>query len=134
MVVSMAMIAAERATAFPESPYAWVLTRDRAYELHGGESEVGTAGPAQATDEMVARARTEGRRFRLLDEGDVDAGVVADGKPVDPGERGVVYEGLIWTAGEPGGGEDFGPLDDFGQPNYGCTEIQYLDSDKWVSL
>ena len=46
----------------------------------------------------------------------------------------MVYEGLIWTAEEPGGDADFGPLYDFGQPNYGCVEIQYRDGDRWVSL
>lgn len=134
-MMSMAMMQAMRAAQFDEAPYAWVLTRDRDHELHGtAESEVGTSGPRKATPEMVERARTEGRRFRLLDEGDIDAGAIADGKDVDSGERGVVYEGLIWTAGEPGGEEDFGPLYDFGQPNYGCVEIQYHDGERWVSL
>ncbi|MFU8873262.1 hypothetical protein [Micromonospora sp. SL4-19] len=134
-MVSMAMIAAERAAQFPGNPYAWVIIRDRDHELHGtSESEVGSAGPRQADDEMIERARTEGRRFRLLDEGDIDHGAIEDGKDVDPDERGVVYEGLIWTAGEPGGDEDFGPLHDFGTPNYGCVEIQYRDGDRWVSL
>ncbi|WP_349876234.1 hypothetical protein ABIH81_18990 [Micromonospora sp. HUAS YX12] len=135
-MVSMAMIAAARAAEFPASPYAWVLTRDRDHELHGtSESEVGTTGPRQATDEMVERARTEGRRFRLLDEGDIDEGAIADGKDVDEAERGVVYEGLIWTQDEPGGDQDFGPLYDFGTPNYGCVEIQYRDErGQWVSL
>ncbi|MBM0229709.1 hypothetical protein [Micromonospora sp. ATA51] len=134
-MVSMAMIQAERAAQWPGDPYAWVLTRDRDHELHGtSESEVGTAGPRQATEEMFERARTEGRRFRMLDEGDIDAGAIADGKDVDPDERGVVYEGMIWTEGEPGGDADFGPLHDFGQPNYGCVEIQYREGDRWISL
>lgn len=34
-------------------------------------------------------------------------------------DREVVYEGRS------GDNSDFGPLDDFGQPNYGCTIIQY---------
>ncbi|MEV4814972.1 hypothetical protein [Micromonospora tulbaghiae] len=135
MVVSMAMIQAARAAEFPASPYAWVITRDRDHELHGtSESEVGTAGPRQADEQMVERARTEGRRFRLLDEGDIDEGAIADGKDVDEAERGVVYEGLIWTQDEPVGDVDFGPLYDFGTPNYGCVEIQYRDGDRWVSL
>ncbi|MET8352616.1 hypothetical protein [Micromonospora sp. NPDC005206] len=135
MVVSMAMIQAARAAEFPEHPYAWVITRDRDHELHGtSESEVGTSGPRQATAAMLERARTEGRRWRMLDAGDIDAGAVADGKDVDPDERGVVYEGRIWTQGEPGGIEDFGPLHDFGEPNYGCNDIQYREGDRWVSL
>lgn len=44
----------------------------------------------------------------------------------------MVHEGLIWTAGEPGGEEDFGPLYDFGTPDYGCVEIQYREGDRWV--
>ncbi|MEU0156439.1 hypothetical protein [Micromonospora fulviviridis] len=135
MVVSMAMIAAARAAEFPASPYAWVITRDRDHELHGtSESEVGTTGPRQADEQMVERARTEGRRFRLLDEGDIDEGAIADGKDVDEAERGVVYEGLIWTQDEPGCDANFGPLYDFGTPNYGCVEIQYRVGDRWVSL
>ncbi|SCG15555.1 hypothetical protein GA0070610_1789 [Micromonospora echinofusca] len=134
-MVSMAMIQAAQAAKFPEHPYAWVITRDRDHELHGTwESEVGTAGPRQATEAMIERARTEGRRWRVLDGGDIDASAIADGKDVDAAERGVVYEGLIWTNGEPGGDEDFGPLRDFGEPNYGCVEIQYRKGDQWVSL
>ncbi|TDB69339.1 hypothetical protein [Micromonospora sp. KC721] len=136
MVVSMAMIAAERAALFPEHPYAWVIIRDRDHEVHGtSESEVGTAGPSQATDEMVEWARTQGRPFRMLDEGDIDAGAIADGKDVAPEEHGVVYEGLIWTRDEPGTEADFGPLQDFGEPNYGCVDIQYRNErGEWVSL
>ncbi|RAO37369.1 hypothetical protein PSN13_01351 [Micromonospora saelicesensis] len=118
-----ALAALCRATQRDHSSYALVLTRDRAHELRGGESEVGTARPSKATDEMIERARTEGRPWRMLDEGDVDAGQAG----VNPDERGVVYEGLIWTAVEPGGEEDFGPLYDFGQPNWGCVEIQYRE-------
>ena len=130
------MVAAERAALFPEHPYAWVITRDRDHELHGtSESEVGTAGPHQATDEMIERARTQGRPFRMLDEGDIDQGAIADGKDVDPAERGVVYEGLIWTQDEAGTDTDFGPLRDFGEPRYGCVDIQYRDrKGRWVSL
>lgn len=134
-MVSKALAQAMRAADFAEHPYAWVITRDRDHELHGtAESSVGVAGPAQATEEMVELARTEGRRFRLLDEGDIDESALLDGKHVDPAERGVVYEGLIWTRDEPGGDADFGPLHDYGDPNYGCVEIQYLDRDRWLSL
>ncbi|MGI5151406.1 hypothetical protein ACQEVC_34420 [Plantactinospora sp. CA-294935] len=134
-MVSMAMVQAERAAGFPEHPYAWVITRDREHELYGRtESSVGVSGPGQATDEMLERARTEGRRWRVLDEGDIDEGAIYDGKKVDPAERGVVYEGLIWTRNEPGSETDFGPLDDYGAPNFGCTDIQYLEGNKLVSL
>jgi hypothetical protein len=29
--------------------------------------------------------------------------------------------------------DDFGPLEDYGEA-FGCTEIQYLEAGKWVSL
>jgi hypothetical protein len=135
-MVSMAMVQAERAAGFSEHPYAWVITRDRDHELHSrADSSVGVSGPGQATEEMLERARTQGRRWRLLDEGDIDECALFDGKQVDPAERGVVYEGLIWTQDGPGSETDFGPLNDYGEPNYGCTEIQYLDERRrWVSL
>lgn len=134
-MLSTAMAQAMWAAEFGEHPYAWVITRDRDHELHGtAESMVGVQGPSQATEAMLELARTKGRRFRLLDEGDIDEGAILDGKDVDPAERGVVYEGLIWTGEEPGGEADFGPLNDYGGPNYGCVEIQYLDGGKWVSL
>lgn len=134
-MVSMAMVQAEWAAQFREHPYAWVITRDRDHELHGtSESSVGISGPSQATEEMVKRARTQGRRFRLLDEGDIDESAILDGKPVDPAERGVVYEGQIWTQDEPGSDSDFGPLRVYGEPNYGCVSIQYLERGRWVSL
>lgn len=133
-MVSMAVIAALRAADFPDHPYAWVITRDRGYELHGGESSVGVAGPAAASDEKVRRATAAGRPFRLCDQGDVDDLAACDGKRVDPAERGVVYEGLIWTADEPGTDTDFAPLRDYGEPNDGCVEIQYLRDGRWQPL
>lgn len=83
---------------------------------------------------MVERARTEGRPFRLCDEGDLDEAAVDAGKVVDPAERGVVYEGLIWTQDEPGTDSDFGPLVDYGEPHHGCTEIRYRQDDRWLAL
>jgi hypothetical protein len=56
---------------------------------------------------MIAKAK-KGRAFAMYD---------------DDGE--LYYRGRIWTAAEPGTEADFGPLDDFGTPNAGCTEIRY---------
>ena len=57
------------------------------------------------------------RKFRLLD---------------DDGE--VYFEGLITEAALNGPEEEsFAPLDDFGR-GYGCTELQYREGGKWVTL
>jgi len=50
-------------------------------------------------------------RFRLLD---------------DDGE--IYYEGLSDND------SDFSPLDDFGEPDAGCTEIQYFNAGIWEVL
>ena len=47
-------------------------------------------------------------RFRLLD---------------DDGE--IYYEGFLI-------GDEFAPLDDFGEPNAGCTSIQVQENGAWV--
>lgn len=52
----------------------------------------------------------------------------------DDGE--VYYHGRFITAtGEYGSEDDFGPLEDFGGPNAGCTEIQYKNAARqWETL
>jgi hypothetical protein len=70
----------------------------------------------------------------LCEEGDLDDIAACDGKRVDPAERGVVYEGLIWTVEEPGTATDFSPLHDYGEPNAGCVAIRYLVDGRWVPL
>ena len=100
------------------SSYAWVITKDHLYEP-GDEcpSRVGTQGPSDATEAQLAKAASEGREWRVLDD---------DGHPY--------YEGKIWTADEPGTELDFSPLWDFDTPDAGATEIQYREGGKWVTL
>ena len=45
-------------------------------------------------------------------------------------DRELVYEG---RSDDPG---SFGPLDNFGRPNFGCTVLEYWDSQRkeWVEL
>ncbi len=99
--------------------YAWVITKDHiaddAAPLGTNQNAVGVSGPEGATAEQILEASLHGEPFRLLD---------------DDGE--VYYEGrCLCNESE----DDFGPLDDFGTPNAGCTEIQYRDrSGKWVGL
>jgi len=91
----------------------WKIILD---EVPDPQAEPGTNGNAvgiassdydeSLEDEMVAR-------FRMYD---------------DDGE--MYYEGIA----TPDDGEDgFAPLDDFGTPNAGCTEIRYLEGQEWVT-
>ena len=50
-------------------------------------------------------------KFRMLDDDDT-----------------VYYEGYSNNS------SSFAPLDDFGMPNAGCTDIQYYEDGKWESL
>jgi len=86
----------------------WIITEDR---IEDGR-EVGTMGPFGITltgDEVKAK----GVRFRMLD---------------DDGE--VYYIGKAVLAGDDDG---FGPLDNFGMPNAGCTRIDYWEKG-WKTL
>ena len=84
-------------------------------------SSVGTCGPSRAPESLLERLRTsgDGQVFRMLfDESDV------------------CYVGrfLSTSASTDLGCEAFGPLDDFGGPNIGCTMIEYLQDGEWVEL
>lgn len=91
------------------APYAWLITRDHLVERYGGEhSDVGTAGPSNAPDELLDKLRA-GKRpagslvFRMYD---------------DDGE--LYYDGVI-----AGDFEGLEPLDDYGTGGAGCTAIRY---------
>jgi hypothetical protein len=45
------------------------------------------------------------------------------------GDGNIIYEGFSSA-------ENFDPLDDYGQPNFGCSDIQYLNlkTNKWETL
>jgi hypothetical protein len=83
--------------------YAWLITRD---DVDGGKDK-GLIGPrgCPLTSEEIAAA---GLAFRMLD---------------DDGE--VYYHGLYKG---PSDESLFGPLDDFGMPNAGCTSIEYRNA------
>jgi hypothetical protein len=95
--------------------HLWLITRDM---IDGGRAD-GTCGPRDRTvkpEDLDASERT--RLFRLLD---------ADGE--------VYAEGLILVpAGEEGGLLDFSPLDDLGEPYWGCVSIEYREAGRWVRL
>ena len=81
------------------SKYAWIINEDKIF----GE-DVGIKGPRLIDTKLENLLKAgEGREFKLFD---------------DDGE--LYYTGRI--VGKFGG---FEPLDDFGMPNAGCTEIAY---------
>jgi len=98
---------------------AWIITKDNLFHASdstearlGMKSEVGVR--SHKWDEIIAKnPKAETFAFRMLD---------------DDGE--VYYEGKSTVA------DSFAPLDDFGMPNAGCTEIQYRNGDNhsWEGL
>jgi hypothetical protein len=94
--------------------YAWVVTsswiEDENGAEFGKETKVFVSGPRNASAAMTALAVTSGYPFKMYDDDGIK-----------------YYEGKCWTADPEGfGGEEFfGPLNDYGAPNAGCTEIKY---------
>lgn len=43
-------------------------------------------------------------------------------------------DGEVYYHGKCSDNSSFDPLDQFGMPNAGCTEIQYFEKGKWVTL
>jgi len=43
-------------------------------------------------------------------------------------------DNMVYYVGYSNDSSSFQPLDDFGMPNAGCTDIQYLENGKWESL
>jgi hypothetical protein len=93
------------------STYAWVITRDH---LESKTAEPGAAlvsGPSGAADEQISSAMATGYPFIIKN---------------DDGET--YYSGYCWTADPEFGDEDlFGPLNDYGMPNAGATDILYRE-------
>jgi hypothetical protein len=92
--------------------YGWIITAD--FVDAGIHSSRGLTGPNGIGGvEMITLALSAaGRTFCMTDE---------DGE--------VYYTGRIYSDNGAGSQDDFGPLDDFGSPNAGCTEIRYYNPD-----
>jgi hypothetical protein len=92
---------------------SWVITKDEIFsankEIATERSAVGTIGPSTCTksaQEIINHPKSV--KFRMKD----DDGVI-------------YYEGFLI-------GDEFAPLDDFGEPNAGCTSIEVFEHGKWV--
>ena len=108
--------------------YAWVITRSYIANSIPFEDRYGSvsvpvdiAGPSGASDAILAKAASDGVPFRMYD----DDGIL-------------YYVGRCYSdeGTENGLGEEFfGPLEDYGGPGAGCTEIRYrMPSGKWETL
>lgn len=91
--------------------YGWIITEDHLRE-EAQVPEVGIVGPRDITDEDIARLKVgEGFAFELYD---------------DDGEK--YYTGRLVVSGDATPFDEdvyFAPLDDFGAPGSGCTEIRW---------
>ena len=115
--------------------YAWVITHVNTKDL-GEESisEVGVAGPRDATNEQIAKAKSDGMTFRMLDDDGIwyyRGKIWFDGieKPIissysEPERNYYICAGLGGTDEQ-----EFSPLNDFGTPNAGAVHIQYRCED-----
>jgi hypothetical protein len=98
------------------APYGWIIDTDH---IEGGRSN-GTMGPRDISPNIELMLETDkkcGKRFRMFD---------------DDGE--LYFSGRLLFGTDADGEVEFAPLDDFGTPGAGCTEIRYLEAGKWVTL
>jgi|GEM_PF-556163 len=114
--------------------YVWVITKDHIASPDAkpgtNSNAVGVIGPSTAPEDITAKAIREHQdrqRFRLRDD---DGETYYEGFFVDLTQPGDEDEGREGVSG-------FEPLDDFGEPNAGCTHIQYFRKGKgggWETL
>jgi hypothetical protein len=95
----------------------WIVTKDLIADptvrQPSNVNAVGMVGPRTAkmtADEILNHP--QGQKFRMKD---------------DDGE--VYYEGIMVITADDGDEAEFRPLDDFGRPNAGATDIEYLRPD-----
>jgi len=116
------------------APYAWLITYDHIadYDEPAGTNcnAIGMTGPRNINPVLETVLRTAARIGRASWHGpeDVKWFRIFD----DDGER--YYSGVyVAVSDDPSG---FEPLDDFGTPNAGATEIQYYNpaTEEWEVL
>lgn len=106
--------------------YAWVITKDYHPDPKAkpgtNANAVGVIGPKyglKLTAEQI-QAHPKAQKFRML----LDS---------DPRHPDIAYEGYFVDDGDPHA-TGFEPKDDFGEPNVGATDIQYLEGGVWKTL
>ncbi len=108
--------------------YGWVITRDVLFD----EDKLEEVDPSDG-DELNNEAGAHGPRDAVLTREQIlEHGV--EFQMFDDDEE-LYYEGKIAWAVDYEAGDGFEPLDDFGRPNAGCTEIRYRDTaGEWRTL
>lgn len=117
-----------------QSSYAWIITHDYICDslpidstractgqcgLKSPDCAVGVTGPHNAGN-LTEKLMPGGRKFKIYDDDGIH-----------------YYTGVIYLDPDTSEGEDeFGPLDDFGTPNAGATEIRYKNDEtgEWETL
>jgi hypothetical protein len=103
--------------------YAWIIDVDHIAEPgHKPGTNMnasGVAGPRNVRPELEAKlASGAGRGFQMRD---------SDGE--------LYYTGRIVFSDDDDDNELFAPLDDFGRPNAGASDIEYIDAaGEWETL
>jgi len=88
----------------PYAPYAWVITHDHQADAATVDAAALTCGPRRVNPSLrEALDAGEGEEFKMYDD-----------------------DGILYFTGRiEGYSTGFEPLDDFGGPDSGCTEIRY---------
>jgi hypothetical protein len=96
--------------------YAWIIDQDVIEKGHSN----GLTGPRDLPDDLLAKLEADpkvGKKFKMYD---------------DDGEH--YYTGRILYTDEGDSEVEFAPLDDYGTPGAGCTEIRYWQDGAYRTL
>jgi hypothetical protein len=116
------------------APYTWLITHDSIadpeYPIGSYCNARGVAGPHDADPELLRTL------YRAANVGkDKWQGTPCQWFKMYDDDENLYYSGIFMQA-DGGFDNGFEPLDDFGTPNAGCTEIRYYDREtkEWDSL
>lgn len=114
----------------PDATYAWIVDVDHSPDVDAPEgtnlNAGGVMGPRNAPVILQARLKAgEGRPWRIYDD---DGELYYSGRILFKDEDD--NKGCVVALPE----EAFGPLNDFGAPNAGATEIHYQHDGVWEVL
>jgi hypothetical protein len=88
--------------------YGWVVDKD-----HLDNKDVSVLGPRGISKKLESALMAgEGKAFRMFDD-----------------DNELYFSGRII-----GDFDGFEPLDDYGEPGFGCTDIRYIENGNWESL
>jgi hypothetical protein len=117
------------------APYAWMIVYD--HLEHARDDTAGPRNISPALRERLWLAKGMGREaYYRANSGDGISPLVQWFRIYDD-DRELYYTGIRTGQGDPDGSEDgFEPLDDYGTPNAGATEIRYWkpETRTWETL